>query len=75
MFALLARTDFAGVCASNVSFLRFYPETGVSGHDNIADVYPAELEHFVEWRILEGICRPPILVMVETERQLRLLTQ
>lgn len=75
MTALLARTDFAGVCALNVSFLRFYPETGLSGHDNIADVYPAELEHFVEWRILEGICRPPILVMVETERQLRLLTQ
>lgn len=35
---MLAETAFAGADTLNVSFLRFYPETCLSGPDNIADV-------------------------------------
>ena len=39
MSGMLAETAFASADTLNVSLLRFYPETCLSGHDNNADIW------------------------------------
>lgn len=61
----LAGTALVEVDASNNGLLEI-----IRGCGGSILIYSAGLERVAKWRILEGICRPPILVMVETERQL-----
>ena len=45
MSAMLAETAFAGAGALNANFPRFCNNSGLSGHNNVADIQPSRAHH------------------------------